>query len=266
MTMGISPKRTSIARTSKQENNTQHIKITRKKQLFLLFYTTENYRGDDVMYFSAKTRRSNIENSSWFNKDIHLVFNVPIQDIAEIITTVTSSIEKRGGKGKVEIKEISIFSHAWYDGPTGSATCTVDKVSEKQMHLSGWSMIDAQWAPNARFVMFGCNTASDDAGARVFAQDLSMCSNLKDVEVWGQTGPAKPSFYPDKRDTSVLRNMGTGWSVNATYMVASTLGDGLAATRGVPMLFPRALPMKKFINGILIETTFQSQFNDHRNN
>ena len=36
--MGIPPKKTSTARTSTQENNTQHIKIPRKKQLFLFFY------------------------------------------------------------------------------------------------------------------------------------------------------------------------------------------------------------------------------------
>ncbi|GEM_PF-4931374 len=60
--------------------------------------------------------------------------------------------------------------------------------------------------------------------------------------------------------------MGTGWTVNTTYMVASTPGDGFAATRGVPLFSPPALPMKKFINGVLIETAFQNQFNDHRNN
>ena len=126
--------------------------------------------------------------------------------------------------------------------------------------------INAQWAPTARFVMFDCNTASDDKDVRVFAKDLSECSNFQNVQVWGQTGPAKPSFYPDKRDSSVLRNMGTGWTVNTTYMVASTPGDGFAATRGVPLFSPPALPMKKFINGVLIETAFQNQFNDHRNN
>lgn len=112
------------------------------------------------------------------------------------------------------------------------------------MALSGWSTINAQWAPTARFVMFGCNTASDDKDVRVFAKDLSECSNFQNVQVWGQTGPAKPSFYPDKRDSSVLRNMGTGWTVNTTYMVASTPGDGFAATRGVPLFSPPALPMK----------------------
>jgi len=49
-------------------------------------------------------------------------------------------------------------------------------------------------------------------------------------------------------------------------MVASTPGDGLAATRGVPLFSPPALPMKKFINGVLTEIAFQNQFNDHRNN
>lgn len=49
--MGIPPRKTSTARTSIQENNTQHIKITRKKQLFLLFYTTGNARGDNLMMY-----------------------------------------------------------------------------------------------------------------------------------------------------------------------------------------------------------------------
>ncbi len=45
--MGISPRKISIARTSIQENNTQHIKITRKKQLFLLFWVAEKDVGKD---------------------------------------------------------------------------------------------------------------------------------------------------------------------------------------------------------------------------
>ena len=45
------------------------------------------------MYHSAKTRRENIVKSEWYNAKIHLVFNVPIQDIAEVVTTVPSSID-----------------------------------------------------------------------------------------------------------------------------------------------------------------------------
>lgn len=261
--MTISQRQISTAVTASAENNTHHVKITKKKQLFLLFYTTQNHRGDDLMYFSAKTRRHNIEKASWFDPERHLIFNVPIQDIAEIITTVASSIQKRGGIGKVEIKEVNVFSHAWYDGPTGSVPCSVEPEGY-QMKLAGWSLIDFQWAAKSRFAMFGCNTATDEYNARVFAEDLSNSPNFKDVEVWGQTSPAKPSFYPDQRDSSVLRNMDTGWSVNFTYMVASTKGDGWAATRGIPKKSPPAMPMKKYINGVLIERAFQSQFNDHR--
>ena len=38
---GIPPRQISTARTSTQENNTQHVKITRKKLLFLLFWVSE---------------------------------------------------------------------------------------------------------------------------------------------------------------------------------------------------------------------------------
>jgi len=113
--------------------------------------------------------------------------------------------------------------------------------------------------------MFGCNTATDVKGARIFAKDLSDCVNFRDIEVWGQSAPAKPSFYPDKRDSSILRNDDQGWHVNFTYMVGSIPGDGLRATRGVPLPFPPAQPMKKYINGKLIERAFQKQFNDHGN-
>lgn len=126
------------------------------------------------------------------------------------------------------------------------------------MGLSGWFTINAQWVPAARFVMFGRNTASNDKGARVFAKDISECSNFQNVQVWGQTGPAKPSFYPDERDSSILRNMGTGWSVNNTYMVAFKLGDGFAVARGVPLRYSPTLLMKKFINCVLSETAFQN--------
>jgi hypothetical protein len=42
-----------------------------------------------------------------------------------------------------------------------------------------------------------------------------------------------------------------------------TQGDGLFATRGIPLPYPSAKPMKKFMNGTLIERAFQSKFNNH---
>ena len=258
--------KSTIARTASEKNTTQHVQITRKKQLFLLFYTTGNYRGDNLMLYSAVTRRILIKNELWFDKNQHLVFLIPIQDIAEVITTVANSIQKRGGIGKVEVKEVNIFSHAWFDGPTGSAPCSVDPISVKQMGLSGWGSIDFQWASKARFAMFGCNTATDVKGEKNFAKELSECVNFKDIEVWGQSAPAKPSYYPNTRDSSTLRNDDQGWHVNFTYMVGSTQGDGLAATRGVPLPFPPAKLMKKYINGQLLARAFQNEFNDHGSN
>lgn len=47
-------------------------------------------------------------------------------------------------------------------------------------------------------------------------------------------------------------------------MVASKRGDGLA-THDIPVRSTPALPVTKNINGVLIETSSQNQFNDHRN-
>lgn len=251
----------TTAATSKEGTEVKQ-KITRKKQLFLLFYTTSNSRGDSVMYHSAKTRRNNIENSAWYNKDIHLVFNVPIQDIAEVITTVPSSISKRGGIGKVEVKEISIFSHSWYDGPVGSIPSTVAPVVGNQMEIEGgWDSIDYHWASNSRFVAYGCNSGTDDAGQRVFVQELSSSPKFNLVKVWGQPSPTWPSIYPNKRETTVLRNLDTGWSITSCYMVASVYGKGMAATRGIPLSNPETKKAKNYLNNRLIERNYQNVFN-----
>lgn len=236
--------------------------ITRKKQLFLLFFTTGNSRGDNVMYYSAKTRRSNIENSTWYNKNIHLIFNVPIQDIAEVITTVQSSISKRGVVRKVEVKEISIFSHSWYDGPAGSMPSSIAPIIGNQMTIEGgWDSINYNWAPNSRFVAYGCNSGTDDEEQNIFVKELSKSSKFNYVKVWGQPSPTWPSLYPDKRETTVLRNINTGWSVASCYMVASVYGQGMAATRGIPLSKPSTKEAKNYLNNRLIERNYQNVFN-----
>lgn len=266
----------TTATTSRQ--GTQHQqKISRKKELFLLFYTTGNRNGDMLMYCSAKTRRQNIEQQPWFDKRFHLVFNIPIQKISEVIETIPLSIEKRGGKEWVRLKEVSIFSHAWFDGPAGSQPSKTAPLSPYQMHISGgWDSVDYNWADDARFVMFGCNSATDALGARVFAQELSKNPKFHDVTVWGQPDSAYPSLYPDKRITVVARSIswvnkdGTikdwraGWLAGRTcYMVACKRGQGLAAHRGIPFLAPEAKKMKKYKNGVLVGRAYQSEFNNH---
>ena len=251
----------TTATTSKEGTEVKQ-KITRKKQLFLLFYTTGNSRGDNVMYHSAKTRRENIVKSGWYNAKIHLVFNVPIQDIAEVVTTVPSSISKRGGIGKVEVKEISIFSHSWYDGPVGSVSSSLAPIVGNQMEIKGgWDSIDYSWAPNSRFVAYGCNSGTDNEGEKVFVKELSNSPKFNFVKVWGQPSPTWPSIYRDKRETTFLRNIDTGWSVTSCYMVASVYGKGLAATRGIPLSNPEAKKAKNYLNNLLIERNYQNVFN-----
>lgn len=238
---------------------------------------TGNHTGDTLMYCAAKTRRQNIEQQPWFNKRFHLVFNVPIQRISEVIETIPLSIEKRGGKDEVKLKEVSIFSHAWFDGPTGSQTSTIASEPPYQMQINGgWDSIDYNWAANARFAMFGCNSATDAVDARVFAEELSKNPKFLDVTVWGQPDSAYPSLYPDRRETVIARSISwegedgsikdwrTGWLVGKTcYMVACERGRGLAAHRGIPLPTPEAKKMKKYKNGILIGRAYQSEFNNH---
>ncbi|MBJ9902068.1 hypothetical protein I5703_05205, partial [Acinetobacter bereziniae] len=61
--METAQRQISIARTSTQENNTQHVKITRKKQLFLLFWVAEEDKGKSLFSESAQTRMKNIKRS-----------------------------------------------------------------------------------------------------------------------------------------------------------------------------------------------------------
>lgn len=263
--------------TTSARGETYKQQISRKKELFLLFYTKGNHRGDALMYYAAKTRRQNIERQPWFDSRFHLVFNVPIQSMSEVVETVPLSITKRGGREHVRVKEINIFSHAWYDGPTGSIRSRRAPVSNAQMDISGgWDSIDYNWANNARFVMFGCNSATDEEGERVFAKELSANPKFHDVTVWGQPSGAYPSLYPDKRETVIARSFnwegddGTikdwnaGWAAgSACYMVAGVKGQGVGAHRGVPFLSAEAKPMKKYKNGVLIGRSHQSEFNTH---
>ena len=255
--------KSTTAPTATGKNDVKQV-IKRKKQLFLLFYTTQNSRGDSFMYHAAKTRRQNIEKSSWYNKNIHLIFNVPIQDIAEVVTTIPQSIQKRGGVGQIEVKEVSVFSHSWFDGPVGSLPSSIAPVLGNQMKINGgWDSIDYHWAVRGRFVAYGCQPGTDKAKKRISVKELSESSKFKDVHVWGQPSPTWPSLYPDMRETTIYRNLDVGWAFDECYMVASVYGKGLAATRYIPLDRPQANKSKKYVNGILVLRSYQDAFNFH---
>jgi hypothetical protein len=144
------------------------------------------------------------------------------------------------------------------------------------MDMCGWEQIKVEWALNAKCVFYGCNTGNPHA-TKNFAQNISNLSNFKDVEVWGQSNYSFPSFYPDYRVTSIARSIGdgTGWDmIGNAYMVAGNLGEGLKAiSTGAAILtqeelrdggYPKANPMNCYKNGVLIQSTHQGVFNDHR--
>ncbi|NAR48187.1 hypothetical protein GPS60_11190 [Acinetobacter haemolyticus] len=67
--MGIPPRQISNARTSSEENNTHHIRITRKKQLFLLFWIAEEDKGRKLFSESAQTRMQNIKKMQEYDEE-----------------------------------------------------------------------------------------------------------------------------------------------------------------------------------------------------
>jgi len=156
------------------------------------------------------------------------------------------------------------------------------------MALSGWEQIQIKWTENAKCVFYGCNTAKIDPDWNNFAENISKLPNFKNVEIWGQSSSSFPSFYPDYRVTSVARSVsishkgkslfeGGGWNLGRhTYQVACGSDQGikpisLRANRAYltneqlqNSNYPKALPMRCYKNGILINSSHQGIFNDHR--
>ena len=265
-------KKVTSGTTSQKLNNIVTQKISRPKELFLLFWVDES--GDSrrsIFEEACLTRYFNILYSPEYKKETQIVYHLSINTFNQIKEILEIFINKNGGITKAKVKEVSLFSHGGpIHGPTTSDsvnTPSVPKYPQQMDIIGGWDSIDFNWSNNAMFVMYGCRTsyASDDSG-QGFASKLSLLDNFKDVNVWGQTESTYPSYFPDIRTTSIMRSINIGWSFSPTYMVASSEGQGWDA------LFPddknplKSLPMQCYNNGKLILTCDQSSFNDHRKN
>jgi hypothetical protein len=243
------------------------VSIKDKVNLYLIFYISEEHKGKYMISEAAQTRVQNIKKQSWYDDYKHKAFCIPIQSPDEIITQVASIIAKHGGKEFAFIKEIGITSHAGGDGPISynkQVTIDPEPKFKSQMLPSGWGKIETNWATIAKFVFYGCNTGStNNTKYNNFAEAISLLSNFKDVEVWGQSTSSFPSFYPDKRFTSLARSTGdngVGWDVAETYQVAGNDKEGKKA-----LLSPIPInPLNVYKNGKLIKSTHQGVFNDHR--
>lgn len=251
--------------------------------LYLLFFIDEDHKGKLMISEAAQTRLKNIKRQSWYDDNTHQAFCVPLQSVDEIIEQVELILKKHTtDKIEAKIKELGFFSHSGGDGPISynkdNKICPGDYPS--QMAMCGWEKIEAVWAINAKCVFYGCNTGNTTEGWNNFAQNISRLSNFCDVQVWGQSTSSFPSFYPNYRVTSIARSLGEngyGWDLRAnTYQVAGNAGEGSKAlsyradkdTLDEQTLasggYPRANPLNSYKNGILIQSTHQGIFNNHR--
>lgn len=277
--MGIPPRTTTIARTSGQEDNTQHVKITRKKQLFLLFWVAEKDSGKDFFQESAQTRLVNIKTGKNFDINIHKVHCPPLHGFTEIQSIIDYWISHCGGENKAEVKEVSFFSHAGLDGPIiykAMENTPLEMLEPKykcQLKMKYWVKINFYWAIEARLNFIGCNTAYYEDEEKRFIKTISQSSNTKNIIISGQPTSSFPSFYPDRRFTSVARSLTYKkinfspkftWDVGPTYMVAGNEGEGEKALKRDEIVQVN----KNFFykNSSILLQSHQSIFNDHRVN
>ncbi len=187
------------------------------RDIYILFYTSGNSRGDEMFHASALTRKVDIERSVGFDPSKDKVVVLAVQDMADIQNKVNSTIttfsEKYG-----QTQEFSIWSHAAMDGPIGTVPTSSNALDGYQMEPEGWGQIDFNWknngeGTNANF--FGCRTGVNRTQLRIydpgmysetveisnssFASRISGLSNFQNVTVAGQTSSAFPSQFTNFR-------------------------------------------------------------------
>jgi len=237
------------------------------KDIYILFATTGNHRGDAMMSAAADTRQRNIENSKFFDPAKDKVVVLQVQDMSQIKTMVEQTVSTYSQQYG-QTREVGIFSHGGWQGPTGSVPTSQDATSEGafQMKAEGWAKIDFNWVDNsASFTMYGCNTGNDLNREKTqwigsFARALSKLPNFDNIQVAGQSSSAFPSFYPNVRETNVARSLypSIGFSVGDTYMVGGNQGEAANSMWFAPMAAPAANPMNVYKEGQKVGSGIQS--------
>ena len=210
----------------------------------------------------------------WYDSRIHQVHCPNITSFSQIQTSIDYWIEKYGGINKIAMREISFFSHSGLQGPIiygaykhdpKEILIQIASGKHQQMKMDNWQQLIYHWHERSgnRLNFFGCRSGLSEGSKLSFAMQISSASNCLNVTVSGQLSYSYPSFYPDKRYTSVARSLGTGWGVGPTYMVASSGGNGDEALK-IPPNKAITNKMGFFVNGQKIGDYYQSIFNDHR--
>ncbi len=235
------------------------------EDVYILYYTTGNQKGDDMFKSAAETRKKDIESGKNFDAAKDKVIMIGVSDISDVQDMTQWAVETFSEKyGKTA--EVGVWSHSGTDGPIGTQTTKKDGLyaGSKQMSLDGWSKIDFNWKDKGTTMGFyGCNSANESA-SRNFAQNISGLSNYGDVEVRGQSTSSYPSFYTNIRATSIARNYNWpgAWSTGGsekTYMVGGNQGEGGKATANVPFAgdYPKANQMNVYRNRQKLRSDYQ---------
>jgi hypothetical protein len=250
------------------------------QDVIILFHASG--KGSDMFQASAQTRKDNIENSKWFNKEKDIVVVLQFSDVSDIIGMVESTIHQYSEQyGKT--REVGVWSHAGWSGPIGSVETSQFNLGDesgrsrdrKQMSMEGWGSINYNWKDDGQGSLgfYGCNTGNDIATytdgstgyVGSFAKKVSKLDNVRGVEVAGQQSSSYPSFVPYQRMTNFARSASDitgfipdyGYGVGETYMVGGSGGQGKQALWFTGGSYPSAKPMQINRNGKTVRENHQ---------
>lgn len=262
----------TTAGTTSARGETYKQQISRKKELFLLFWIDESDSGRKMFKESAQTRLIILKTGPWYDSRFHKIHCPNIKSFSQIQSSIDYWIKYYGGQDNVIVKEVSFFSHSGFQGPIIYNAYKYDPVDiliqipsgkHQQMKLEYWQKINYYWSTSAnnKLNFFGCNSANGRSES--FVSKISSANNCLNIAVFGQPKSSYPSFYPDCRYTSLDRNANINWDYGPTYMVASDRDQGLKALSHPP----NEASAHKMIccrNGVIIQEIYQAIFNDHR--
>jgi RHS repeat-associated protein len=132
------------------------------EDIFILFYTIGNKRGDEMFEAAALTRKVDIEKGKTFDPSKDKVVMIAVQDLSTIESKVADVVKNFSPKYG-QTAEFGLWSHGALEGPVGTESTRSNSLDGKQMTLKGWGKIDFNWKQNGSVSanFFGCRTGMD---------------------------------------------------------------------------------------------------------
>jgi RHS repeat-associated protein len=204
--------------------------------------------ADEMFWKAALTRGLDmLANGEIGDGDIAIFKQIDsMNDIKETVEGDIADNKEKYGK----TAEFGLWSHGGDNGPFRSNA----KGPEDQLSVADWGKINFNWSSNAKAGFYGCRTGrtgkeQEAELGQSFSQQLSGQSNMKNVDVWGQTTRSWPSPFANSRLTN--DDIQVGIHHVPTYMVGSdkSFGTRVLATLQIAQ---KINPMAIFKNGALV--------------